>query len=116
MSTAQAAIPFEAPASIVETNFLRHIATEDGAKLVLEATKRAFALKARGFRSFSMDAIFHSIRWDASITLGPNHGFKVNDQMSAHMARLLMNRHPELEGFFQLRELRGRTYRGRAKR
>ena len=110
MST-QSAIPFETPTAIVELDFLRFLETKDGQKLRAECVTRARRLKTRGFRRFSMDAIFHSVRWDASIKLGPDHGFKVNDHYSSHMARHLMASCPDLDGFFEVRVLRGRAWR-----
>lgn len=111
MLPAQAPLPFESPTAIVEIDFLRFLDTDDGRKLRAECVSRARRLKARGFKRFSMDAIFHSVRWDASIELGPDSGFKINDHHSSHMARHLMSSCPDLEGFFEVRVLRGRAWR-----
>ena len=109
----QAPLPFDSPSSIVETEFLRYLQTEDGQRLRKECVTRARKLLARGFKRFSMDAIFHSVRWDASIELGPDHGYKINDHHSSHMARHIMASCPDLAGFFEVRELRGRAWRKR---
>jgi len=66
-----------------------------------------FALEAyaAGRGRFSMRAIFHRARWYTRIeTTDPD--WKINDRWSPHYARMMMEAVPELEGFFELRELR----------
>jgi len=101
----QGHLPFERK---LEAEFQEWSLTEDGIAVIREASRRALLLVARGFRHYSIDAILHSIRFDRSIAAGPDHGFKINNDRSAHLARHLMLNDPELDGFFETRELRGR--------
>lgn len=66
-----------------------------------------FALEVhrRGFKRYSSDAILHRIRWHEHIEMG-NREFKVNDHFSAPLARWFLARHPDMEGFFELRTSR----------
>ena len=112
MTPAQSALPFESPTAIVETQFLRFLETADGIKLRAECIARARRLRAKGWKHFSIDALFHSVRFDRSVDIGPDEdGFRINDHHSSHMARHIMASCPDLEGFFETRQLRGRAWR-----
>lgn len=66
---------------------------------------RSFALQARrtGRRHLGMKAIFERLRWWAYVeTTGDE--FKLNNNYTAFYARLLMEREPELAGFFETRK------------
>lgn len=68
---------------------------------------RRFSLQARrrGRTRFSIDAIYHRARWHTQIeTTDPD--WKLNDHYTSRYARKLMDEEPELEGFFELRDLR----------
>lgn len=95
--------------SRVEAAFKEWLPTADGQTVLEEATRRALLLKRRGFAHYSIDAIWHSIRFDRSVQIGPDEdGYKLNDHHTAYMAREIMAHEPELAGFFETRELRGR--------
>jgi hypothetical protein len=67
---------------------------------------RCYALcqraKQRGIRRWSADALFHVLRWETADTTG-DHDLKINNNYSSLAARDLMARHPDLDGFFELR-------------
>lgn len=112
MISPQAALPFDTPISIVERAFLRWIDTDDGRTVEADVTDRALRMRRRGWKHYSMDALWHAARFDRSLEVGPDaDGYKLNDHHTAHMARRLMERNPELVGFFEVRELRGRAWR-----
>jgi hypothetical protein len=70
------------------------------------ATKfESFALEIadKGFKRYSADAIGHRIRWHEHVERG-NRTFKINDHWIKPMAAWFLARHPELPGFFELRE------------
>jgi hypothetical protein len=72
---------------------------------------RALALTAhgRGRRRGSIELFFAILRWEHWIsTHDPTSDFKLNDHYTSRYARLLMEREPELDGFFETRELRAR--------
>ena len=84
----------------------------DHPKLLHQLYEIALRAKRKGYQHWSMDAAFHVLRWETSITTGRNDGLKVNNNFSAFAARDLMKRYPDLEGFFQLRKQRPRAASG----
>lgn len=62
----------------------------------------AVEISGRGWKRYSSDAILHRIRWHHHIERG-DRAFKANDHWTATLSRWFMNRHPELEGFFETR-------------
>lgn len=60
--------------------------------------------KEAGFEKYSAKAIFERIRWYITVERKKSDGFKVNNNYTAFYARMLMNKEPEFEGFFELRE------------
>lgn len=63
----------------------------------------ALQIHARGWKNYSSDAILHRIRWEMQIERGERE-FKCNDHWTAPLARWFLNRHPEMPGFFELRQ------------
>lgn len=114
--TLQTDLPFDAPVSLVEKAFAAWIETPDGKTVEADVTERALRLRRAGWKHFSMDAIWHAARFDRSLQVGPDgDGYKLNDHHTSQMARRLMERNPELVGFFEVRELRGRAWRRSAR-
>lgn len=66
-----------------------------------------FALEAKrsGRPRYSIDAIIQRVRWHLSIET-TDSDFKLNDHFTSRYARLIMSRVPELDGFFEVRELK----------
>jgi len=84
------------------------IRSADGVVALGELRRRALDLRRAGWRHFSVDALWHSMRFDAAVKVGPDaDGRKLNDRYTSRLARLLMEREPELQGFFETRKLRG---------
>jgi hypothetical protein len=67
--------------------------------------KLARDVKARGKMRYSMKAIFERARWHYHIERGED-GFVLNNDFTSHYARLIMKQEPDLDGFFDVRELR----------
>jgi hypothetical protein len=67
--------------------------------------KLARDVKARGKTKYSMKAIFERARWHYHIERGED-GFVLNNDFTSHYARLIMEQEPDLDGFFDVRELR----------
>jgi hypothetical protein len=65
--------------------------------------KLAFDVHRVGLVRYSARAILHRIRWHHRIERGDIH-FKVNNNYSARLARWFMEKHPYMDGFFELRE------------
>lgn len=61
------------------------------------------SLSGYQFKRYSADAILHRIRWHFTVERR-DRAFKVNNNWSSILARWWLSRHPEYEGFFELRE------------
>ncbi len=109
--TLQAALELDPPLSKVERAYRAWRETDDGRTIYQEAVERASRLKLMGFKHFSIDAIWHAMRFDHAVKVGPDeYGYKLNDHHTAYMAREIMEKNPGLAGFFELRTLRGRHF------
>ena len=75
--------------------------------LIPKLAKLALRLKGSGIERWSMDALFHVLRFSTAIETG-DHNLKMNNNYTALAARDLMKEYPELDGFFQLRERKPR--------
>lgn len=62
----------------------------------------AYEAKSRGYKTWSMDALFHVLRWNSALDTGGSH-VKINNDFTAVAARDVMKAHPDLDGFFRLR-------------
>lgn len=60
-------------------------------------------LQARGFRTCGIKLIFERLRWLAAIET-KSDGFVLNNTWAPFYARLVMDGHEDLQGFFRLRE------------
>ena len=64
-------------------------------------------LKISGHCRYSMDGLFHILRWETRSTTG-DLGLKINNNYTAFAARDLMDHFPDLQGFFVLRKQKPR--------
>jgi len=55
-----------------------------------------------GITRYSARAIFHRLRWFEVVERG-NRDFKINNNLSAGLARWFMKKHPEHGQFFEIR-------------
>jgi hypothetical protein len=70
--------------------------------LICEHARR---LKAAGRSRYSIKTIWAVMRWESDVrTFGER--FKLDDRYYSRFARLVMQREPDLAGFFATRELR----------
>lgn len=76
-----------------------------------ELERLAMQLRARGFKRYSLKALFEVLRYHRAIDCRDGE-FKLNNNFTAFYARELMARNPELEGFFELREQTSRGASG----
>jgi hypothetical protein len=70
----------------------------------------ALQMRRRGVEQYSIKSLFEVLRWHHALTTNDPSGYKLNNNYTSFYARLLMEREPELEGFFELRSLRWQTY------
>ena len=68
----------------------------------------AFKLKVKGVERWGIKALWEVLRYELAIATNYQMGeFKLNNNLTASYARLLMERNPEdLAGFFETRERR----------
>tara|TARA_R100000995_G_scaffold4135_1_gene2193 strand:+ start:15282 stop:15644 length:363 start_codon:yes stop_codon:yes gene_type:complete len=58
----------------------------------------------RGFKNYSVNAIFERIRWEKDDVGGDsNHSFKLNNNYRAFYARRFMKMYSQYDGFFRTR-------------
>lgn len=69
-----------------------------------EVVRLARAAKAKGLARWSMKAAFEYIRW--SRFFDSDEVWKLNNNWTAPMARRVMERYEDLDGFFETRERR----------
>jgi len=71
---------------------------------------RELALKMRrtGRKKYGIKSLFEVLRWHRALAT-TDDDFKLNNNYTAYYARLLMEKEPELQGFFDLRKSRGDT-------
>ena len=91
----------------LQRRFEEWLATDDGQAVYEHVRGRALRLRRRGWRRFGMKALWEAARYDRALEVGPDaEGWKVNNNYHSRLARRLMDEEPELQGFFELRELR----------
>lgn len=60
---------------------------------------------SRGFKNYSVNAIFERIRWETdTANVDGKSSFKLNNNYRAWYARKYMERYPEYDGFFRTRK------------
>jgi hypothetical protein len=71
-----------------------------------QLTRLALDLLDRGYNNYGIAGLFEVVRYHRITSGKDDSGFKLNNNYRSHYARLLMNAHPELDGFFHTRTLR----------
>lgn len=105
----QRVIPGE---SRVERAFAAWIDSPAGRYVEAEVVRRARELRARGREHYGVKAILEVVRFhmptpDPGSRRAADEEFKINNNYSSLLARRIMERHGELRGFFETRQLRG---------
>jgi len=63
--------------------------------------------KDRGHHRLGIGMLFEVLRWESMIDTTSSHGFKLNNDLRSRYARRIMEDHPDLDGVFETRRLRG---------
>ncbi len=75
--------------------------------VVDEVAERARKAKRHGIHRYGVRAILEPLRWRHVVELGEDQsGWKLNNNVMSRLARDVMERYPDLDGFFETRELR----------
>lgn len=101
-------VPTVAPAPTVGTIQDRFLAFHRASPWVYTALERLVEQwVARGRKRLGIRTLWERLRWDyAMATADPTSDFKLNDQFHSRYVRLLIEKHPEWAGLFELRKLR----------
>jgi hypothetical protein len=90
----------------LQERFEEWLASPDGQFVAEWIRERALQMRHRGWRHYSVKALYEAARFARDVQVGPNAGWKLNNSYTSRLARLLMQQEPELESFFEVRELR----------
>jgi hypothetical protein len=102
----QLAFPGE---SRVERRFREWISTASGRYVEAEVVRRARQLRSWGRRRYGIAALIEVIRFHAPVPQDDRDPYKVNNSHRSLLARKVMAENADLDGFFEVRDLRGRT-------
>ena len=84
----------------IQSNFERF--HEENPHVYERLTTLALNLRRKGYGSYGMKGLFEVMRWMTAMkTTGSK--FKLNNNYTAHYARMIMDNNPELKGFFNIR-------------
>lgn len=87
--------------SIAEQFALFHVANPHVYREIVRLAR--WLRTERGFQSIGMKAIFEQLRWSYRLKTKDSK-WKLNNNYTAHYARLVMEQEPDLAGFFPTRE------------
>ena len=79
-----------------------HECKQKNPDLLPSLARLARELKQAGHKRYSMDGLFHILRWETR-TSTEDLGLKINNNYTAFASRDVMKLYPDLEGFFKTR-------------
>ena len=97
---------FDTTESIVELSVREKFEVFHGVNpsVYAQLRKRAIRAKRRGFKP-GMRCLFELLRWGHGMRIDQGDDeFRLNNNYTPFYARLLMDREPELAGFFEIRD------------
>src|SRR5215813_4899101 len=71
------------------------------ARLVIQC----YEAKHHGFKHYGIGCLWEVMRWHFQVKQRLGEDFKLNNNLRAHYARMIMKEHPDLKDFFELRRL-----------
>tara|TARA_B100000085_G_C18514453_1_gene501052 strand:+ start:699 stop:1046 length:348 start_codon:yes stop_codon:yes gene_type:complete len=60
---------------------------------------------SRGFANYSVNAVFHRVRWEQDMGGDGTTQFKINNNYAPYYSRRFMKMYPQHDGFFRTRKL-----------
>jgi len=97
------------PVDHVQEAYEEWVKTEDGRAVAKAIRDRALELRRRGWSHYGIQALAEVARFDRSLAVGPDvAGYRVNNSHLSRLARDLMAHYSDLDGFFEVRELRAK--------
>lgn len=89
----------------LQERFTEWLETPDGRFVEQWVTSRALDLQRRGFEHYGIAALWEAARYSRDVQVGPNAGFKLNNDFRSRLARQIMLNEPRLAEFFETRVL-----------
>ena len=83
------------------------VCKKDNPWLLPKLAKMARELKKCGHDHYGISGLFEALRWETRYETG-DLGLKINNNHRAFAARDLMERYPDLKGFFRIRPQKAR--------
>ena len=103
----QGSLALHEPEPTVKERFENYFRQQQGVYVYDSLVKLARQLLARGFKRYAIAGLFEQVRWHFQLERGPDDDdFKLNNNYKPHYARLIMEREPDLRGFFETRGLK----------
>jgi hypothetical protein len=96
---------FRADASITQRFWEFDRANPHVYRRIVQLARKA---KMRGLDRYSIDGIFHVMRWEIAIRTKSSDQFRLNDHFTALYARLVTDRESDLKDFFEVRKRRAK--------
>lgn len=90
----------------IEQDFWRY--DRENPKVYRKLVNLAREVKGAGHEHFSIDALFHRLRWYYTVESKSHEPFKLNNNFTSFYARLIMQREPDLADFFEIRKQRSK--------
>jgi hypothetical protein len=66
----------------------------------------ALDLRKKGVVRYGIQGLIEIVRYERVMQTTGDDGFKINNDFGSRYARLIMQNHPDLDGFFETRELK----------
>ena len=89
--------------------FDKWVHTRYGGDIMNQFIRDAVGLKRQGFNQYSQWALVGHLRYHHDSKYGPENTepYKISNNFIAYMARFAMERVPELDGFFNIKQMKG---------
>ena len=110
LSTEQLDLLYQPKNDTIETKFWAY--HEANPKTYRKIVNLCREVKGAGHEHFSMDAIFHRLRWYMVVEAKTKEPFKLNDHYTSFYARLVAKQEPDLCDFFEMRKQRTVVHEG----
>ena len=95
----------------LDEQFSKWVRNPLGSEIANRFIRASCGLKTAGWKRYGAKRIIEGIRWNIHLENGPakDGEFKVNNNMTSRLARFAETKCSDLNGFFEKRELKGRS-------
>jgi len=93
----------------LDDRFAVWVHTPAGGEIANQFIRMSWGLWKRGIKRYGAKAIVERLRWHYTLMAAKRSGYdeyKINNNYVSRLARLAVERAPELKGFFEVRELK----------